>query len=96
MVWFLTVTHTHTQMIDRLCVKVQDHLNSLRYSETDLILEDVKMAENFMKDARNSKTVIGRLYKSDLVIGEQLKLFSGCNCPFLLCIGWSMHICLEW
>lgn len=44
-------------MIDRICVKVQDHLNSLRNSETDAILEDVRAAENLIKDARNSKTV---------------------------------------
>lgn len=44
-------------MIDRICVKVQDHLNSLRNSETDAILEDVRSAENLIKDARNSKTV---------------------------------------
>ncbi|XP_036394872.1 F-actin-uncapping protein LRRC16A-like isoform X6 [Megalops cyprinoides] len=56
------VTTTTQQMIDRICVKVQDHLNSLRYSETDAILEDVKMAENFMKDARNSKTLLPNLY----------------------------------
>lgn len=45
------------QMIDRICVKVQDHLNSLRNSETDAILEDVRSAEKLIKDARNSKTV---------------------------------------
>ncbi|KAI1894201.1 hypothetical protein AGOR_G00113390 [Albula goreensis] len=56
------VTTTTQQMIDRICVKVQDHLNSLRYSETDVIIEDVKMAENFMKDARNSKTLLPNLY----------------------------------
>lgn len=44
-------------MIDRVCVKVQDHLNSLRNSETEAILEDVRSAENLIKDARNSKTV---------------------------------------
>lgn len=44
-------------MIERVCVKVQDHLNSLRNSETDTILEDVRAAENLIKDARNSKTV---------------------------------------
>lgn len=45
------------QMIDRICVKVQDHLNSLKNSEQDAILEDVKTAEYLIKDARNSKTV---------------------------------------
>lgn len=47
-------------MIDRICVKVQDHLNSLKNSEQDAILEDVRMAENLIKDARNSKTVVSR------------------------------------
>lgn len=44
-------------MIDRVCVKVQDHLNSLKNSETEAILEDVRSAESLIKDARNSKTV---------------------------------------
>ncbi|KAF4087676.1 hypothetical protein AMELA_G00073260 [Ameiurus melas] len=56
------VTTTTQQMIDRICVKVQDHLNSLKNSEQDTILEDVKMAENLMKDARNSKTLLPNLY----------------------------------
>ncbi|XP_071324743.1 F-actin-uncapping protein LRRC16A-like isoform X3 [Trachinotus anak] len=56
------VTTTTQQMIDRICVKVQDHLNSLRNSETDTILEDVRSAENLIKDARNSKTLLPNLY----------------------------------
>ncbi|KAL0963365.1 hypothetical protein UPYG_G00305400 [Umbra pygmaea] len=56
------VTTTTQQMIDRICVKVQDHLNSLRNSETDVILDDVKTAEKLMKDARNSKTLLPNLY----------------------------------
>ncbi|XP_034142836.1 F-actin-uncapping protein LRRC16A isoform X3 [Esox lucius] len=56
------VTTTTQQMIDRICVKVQDHLNSLRNSETDMILDDVKTAEKLMKDARNSKTLLPNLY----------------------------------
>uniref|UniRef100_A0A3P8UVS6 Capping protein regulator and myosin 1 linker 1 n=1 Tax=Cynoglossus semilaevis TaxID=244447 RepID=A0A3P8UVS6_CYNSE len=50
------------QMMDRICVKVQDHLNSLKNSEIDAILEDVKSAENLIKDARNSKTLLPNLY----------------------------------
>lgn len=46
-------------MMDMMCVKVQDHLNSLRFSETNSVQEDMKAAENLMKDARNSKTVRG-------------------------------------
>ncbi|XP_031607741.1 F-actin-uncapping protein LRRC16A [Oreochromis aureus] len=56
------VTTTTQQMIDRICVKVQDHLNSLRNSETDAILEDVRSAESLIKDARNSKTLLPNLY----------------------------------
>uniref|UniRef100_A0A3B4ZWT7 Capping protein regulator and myosin 1 linker 1 n=1 Tax=Stegastes partitus TaxID=144197 RepID=A0A3B4ZWT7_9TELE len=56
------VTTTTQQMIDRICVKVQDHLNSLRNSETDVIVEDVRSAENLIKDARNSKTLLPNLY----------------------------------
>ncbi|XP_019119243.2 F-actin-uncapping protein LRRC16A isoform X2 [Larimichthys crocea] len=56
------VTTTTQQMIDRICVKVQDHLNSLRNSETDVILEDVRAAESLIKDARNSKTLLPNLY----------------------------------
>ena len=44
-------------MMDRMCVKVQDHLNSLRFSESDTVQEDMRAAGNLMKDARNSKTV---------------------------------------
>ncbi|KAK6327471.1 hypothetical protein J4Q44_G00031160 [Coregonus suidteri] len=56
------VTTTTQQMMDRICVKVQDHLNSLRYSETDVIQEDMKVAKNLMKDARNSKRLLPNLY----------------------------------
>uniref|UniRef100_A0A4W5RFJ6 Capping protein regulator and myosin 1 linker 1 n=1 Tax=Hucho hucho TaxID=62062 RepID=A0A4W5RFJ6_9TELE len=56
------VTTTTQQMMDRICVKVQDHLNSLRYTETDVIQEDMKVARNLMKDARNSKRLLPNLY----------------------------------
>lgn len=62
------------QMIDRICVKVQDHLNSLRNSETDAILEDVRSAESLIKDARNSKTVRRQLYyhqRGNLLYSQQ-------------------------
>lgn len=45
------------QMIDRICVKVQDHLNSLRNCGADAVQEDLKAAERLMRDAKNSKTV---------------------------------------
>ncbi|XP_027142874.1 F-actin-uncapping protein LRRC16A isoform X2 [Larimichthys crocea] len=56
------VTTTTQQMMDMMCVKVQDHLNSLKFTETNLVQEDMKVAENLMKDARNSKTLLPNLY----------------------------------
>ncbi|XP_034535157.1 F-actin-uncapping protein LRRC16A-like isoform X2 [Notolabrus celidotus] len=50
------------QMMDMMCVKVQDHLNSLRFTEKNSVQEDMKVAENLMKDARNSKTLLPNLY----------------------------------
>uniref|UniRef100_A0A8C4LNQ6 Capping protein regulator and myosin 1 linker 1 n=1 Tax=Equus asinus asinus TaxID=83772 RepID=A0A8C4LNQ6_EQUAS len=56
------VTSTTQQMIDRICVKVQDHLNSLRNCGGDAVLEDLKSAERLMRDAKNSKTLLPNLY----------------------------------
>ncbi|XP_017200445.2 F-actin-uncapping protein LRRC16A isoform X3 [Oryctolagus cuniculus] len=56
------VTSTTQQMIDRICVKVQDHLNSLRNSGGEAIQEDLKSAERLMRDAKNSKTLLPNLY----------------------------------
>lgn len=56
------VTSTTHQMVDRMCVRVQDHLNSLRFSESDIVQEDMRVAGNLMKDARNSKTLLPKLY----------------------------------
>ncbi|XP_073319009.1 F-actin-uncapping protein LRRC16A isoform X2 [Pagrus major] len=56
------VTTTTQQMMDMMCVKVQDHLNSLRFTENSSVQEDMKVAENLMKDARNSKTLLPNLY----------------------------------
>uniref|UniRef100_A0A673BCI2 CARMIL C-terminal domain-containing protein n=1 Tax=Sphaeramia orbicularis TaxID=375764 RepID=A0A673BCI2_9TELE len=56
------VTTTTQQMMDTMCVKVQDHLNSLKFSETNCVQDDMKAAENLMKDARNSKTLLPNLY----------------------------------
>uniref|UniRef100_A0A3P8SR43 CARMIL C-terminal domain-containing protein n=1 Tax=Amphiprion percula TaxID=161767 RepID=A0A3P8SR43_AMPPE len=56
------VTTTTQQMMDMMCVRVQDHLNSLRFTETSSVQEDMKVAENLMKDARNSKTLLPNLY----------------------------------
>ncbi|XP_051025266.1 F-actin-uncapping protein LRRC16A [Acomys russatus] len=56
------VTSTTQQMIDRICVKVQDHLNSLRTCAGDAIQEDLRAAERLMRDAKNSKTLLPNLY----------------------------------
>ncbi|XP_036198759.1 F-actin-uncapping protein LRRC16A isoform X3 [Myotis myotis] len=56
------VTSTTQQMIDRMCVKVQDHLNSLRSCGGDAVQEDMRSAERLMRDAKNSKTLLPNLY----------------------------------
>ncbi|XP_066208365.1 F-actin-uncapping protein LRRC16A isoform X1 [Saccopteryx leptura] len=56
------VTSTTQQMIDRICVKVQDHLNSLRTCAGDAVQEDLRSAERLMRDAKNSKTLLPNLY----------------------------------
>ncbi|XP_061520355.1 F-actin-uncapping protein LRRC16A-like isoform X2 [Phycodurus eques] len=56
------VTSTTQQLMDTMCVKVQDHLNSLMYSQNYTVQDDMKMAENLMTDARNSKTLLPNLY----------------------------------
>uniref|UniRef100_A0A674P5V6 Capping protein regulator and myosin 1 linker 1 n=1 Tax=Takifugu rubripes TaxID=31033 RepID=A0A674P5V6_TAKRU len=66
------VTTTTQQMIDRVCVKVQDHLNSLRNSEMEAILDDSRSAENLIKDARNSKTLLPNLYHLGSAAREEL------------------------
>ncbi|XP_051577478.1 F-actin-uncapping protein LRRC16A-like isoform X2 [Myxocyprinus asiaticus] len=70
------VTTTTQQMIDRICVKVQDHLNSLKNSEKDAIQEDVRMAENLMKDAKNSKTLLPNLYHLGAASREEVSASS--------------------
>uniref|UniRef100_UPI00358FB8B3 F-actin-uncapping protein LRRC16A-like isoform X2 n=1 Tax=Myxine glutinosa TaxID=7769 RepID=UPI00358FB8B3 len=56
------VTSTTQQMVDRLCVKVQDQLNSLRPSTQDDVQAEVLLAEKVMKDARNARTLLPSLY----------------------------------
>uniref|UniRef100_A0A8C7ZY32 Capping protein regulator and myosin 1 linker 1 n=1 Tax=Oryzias sinensis TaxID=183150 RepID=A0A8C7ZY32_9TELE len=70
------VTTTTQQMMDRICVKVQDHLNSLRNSDADTILEDVRSAENLIKDARNSKTLLPNLYHLNSGSREEMNSLS--------------------
>ncbi|ELV13472.1 Leucine-rich repeat-containing protein 16A [Tupaia chinensis] len=49
-------------MIDGVCVKVQDHLNSLRSCGGEAVQEDVRAAEQLLRDAKNSKTLLPNLY----------------------------------
>ncbi|KAJ0003819.1 hypothetical protein NQD34_008917 [Periophthalmus magnuspinnatus] len=56
------VTTTTQQMMDSVCVKVQDHLNSLRFCKSGAIQEDVRRAQSLMRDARHSKTLLPNLY----------------------------------
>ncbi|XP_057683271.1 F-actin-uncapping protein LRRC16A-like [Corythoichthys intestinalis] len=56
------VTSTTQQMMDTMCVKVQDHLNSLMFSQDHTVQEDIKAAEDLMTDAKNSKTLLPSLY----------------------------------
>lgn len=54
---FSLTLRSSVQMMDTMCVKVQDHLNSLAFSQDRTVREDMKAVENLMTDARNSKTV---------------------------------------
>lgn len=70
-------------MIDRICVKVQDHLNSLRNCGVDAVQEDVKSAERLMRDAKNSKTV------SLSQQTDNTERSSTCACSLLLLGGYD-------
>uniref|UniRef100_A0A8C3BEL6 Capping protein regulator and myosin 1 linker 1 n=1 Tax=Cairina moschata TaxID=8855 RepID=A0A8C3BEL6_CAIMO len=70
------VTSTTQQMIDRICVKVQDHLNSLRNCGVDAVQEDVKSAERLMRDAKNSKTVSFSQHTGNTAVQCVLAAFS--------------------
>ncbi|XP_061680271.1 F-actin-uncapping protein LRRC16A-like isoform X2 [Syngnathoides biaculeatus] len=56
------VTSATQQLMDTMCVKVQDHLNSLTFTQSPTVRKDMKIAENLMTDARNSKTLLRNLY----------------------------------
>ncbi|XP_077096605.1 F-actin-uncapping protein LRRC16A-like [Siphateles boraxobius] len=56
------VTGTTRQMMAQVCVQVQDHLNSLRFSKSDRVQQDMKTAESLMTDAKNSATLLRSLY----------------------------------
>ncbi|XP_073677636.1 F-actin-uncapping protein LRRC16A [Garra rufa] len=56
------VTSTTQQMIGQMCVQVQDQLNSLRFSTSGRVQQDMKTTENLMRDAKNSTTLLRSLY----------------------------------
>uniref|UniRef100_A0A671Q2N9 CARMIL C-terminal domain-containing protein n=1 Tax=Sinocyclocheilus anshuiensis TaxID=1608454 RepID=A0A671Q2N9_9TELE len=55
------VTSTTQQVTDHIC-RVQDQLNSLRFSMSDRVQQDMKATENLMRDAKNSTTLLCSLY----------------------------------
>uniref|UniRef100_A0A671Q2Z0 CARMIL C-terminal domain-containing protein n=1 Tax=Sinocyclocheilus anshuiensis TaxID=1608454 RepID=A0A671Q2Z0_9TELE len=55
------VTSTTQQVTDHIC-RVQDQLNSLRFSMSDRVQQDMKATENLMRDAKNSTTLLRSLY----------------------------------
>nr|XP_032827155.1 F-actin-uncapping protein LRRC16A isoform X1 [Petromyzon marinus] len=56
------VTSTSQQMVDRMCVKVRDHLNSLRNVQAESVRDDVRTAESLVRDAKNARTLLPNLY----------------------------------
>ncbi|KAK7492243.1 hypothetical protein BaRGS_00016540, partial [Batillaria attramentaria] len=49
------------QMVDRLCVQVQDSVNALNMGNTDMISDDLQHADKVVKDADNSKQLLPKL-----------------------------------
>ncbi|XP_052439348.1 F-actin-uncapping protein LRRC16A [Carassius gibelio] len=56
------VTSTTQQVMGQVCVQVQDKLNSLRFSTSERVQQDMKMTENLIRDAKNSTTLLRSLY----------------------------------
>ncbi|KAK2887796.1 hypothetical protein Q8A67_016024 [Cirrhinus molitorella] len=56
------VTSTTQQMMGQVCVQVQDQLNSLRFSTSGRVQQDMKTTESLMRDAKNSTTLLRSLY----------------------------------
>ncbi|XP_051948611.1 F-actin-uncapping protein LRRC16A-like [Xyrauchen texanus] len=56
------MTSTTQQLMGQVCVQVQDKLNSLRFSASDRVQQDMKTAEKLMTDAKNSRTLLSSLY----------------------------------
>ncbi|XP_057197350.1 F-actin-uncapping protein LRRC16A-like [Triplophysa rosa] len=56
------VTSTTQQLIGQVCVQVQDQLNSLRFSKSDRVQQDMKTAEKLLRDAKSSGTLLWSVY----------------------------------
>ena len=46
-----------SQMVDRLCVQVQDSVNALKMGNSTVADEELEQAEKVIRDADNSKQV---------------------------------------
>ncbi|XP_030043616.1 capping protein, Arp2/3 and myosin-I linker protein 3 isoform X2 [Microcaecilia unicolor] len=57
------VTSAAEQMMDRLCVRVQEEVRALRSCPAESVQEDVLCARQFMKDAKNSRALFPSLYE---------------------------------
>ncbi|XP_067268361.1 F-actin-uncapping protein LRRC16A isoform X2 [Chanodichthys erythropterus] len=55
-------TSTTQQMMSQVCVQVQDQLNSLCFSKSERVQQDMKAAESLMRDAKSSTTLLRSLY----------------------------------
>ncbi|XP_025116030.1 F-actin-uncapping protein LRRC16A-like isoform X17 [Pomacea canaliculata] len=56
------------QMVDRLCVQVQDEINALTVNNSETLKEELDQASKVIKDADNSKQLLPRLQ----VVGVQM------------------------
>ncbi|XP_029435214.1 capping protein, Arp2/3 and myosin-I linker protein 3 isoform X2 [Rhinatrema bivittatum] len=57
------VTSSAEQMMDRLCIRVQEEVRALRSCPAESVQEDVLCARQIMKDAKNSRALFPSLYE---------------------------------
>ncbi|XP_056335356.1 F-actin-uncapping protein LRRC16A [Danio aesculapii] len=63
-------TSATQQMMGQVCVQVQDQLNSLRFSSSERVQQDMKTAESLMRDAKSSATLLRSLYAAGISDGS--------------------------
>ncbi|XP_073787400.1 F-actin-uncapping protein LRRC16A isoform X2 [Danio rerio] len=63
-------TSATQQMMGQVCVQVQDQLNSLRFSSSERVQQDMKTAESLMRDAKSSTTLLRSLYAAGVSDGS--------------------------